>query len=95
MRILDTLEYARRLQEAGVAREQAEAHATVLTEMILAEVATKQDVELSIERAVAPLAREIELLRDEIGRMQDRMTIRLGAMLVIGIGALTALQKLT
>jgi hypothetical protein len=91
MRILDTLKYARRLEGAGIAREHAEAHATVMTEMILTEVATKQDIEL----AIAPLAREIERLRDEIGRVQDRMTIRLGAIVVIGIGALTAIQRLT
>ncbi|MBM3502983.1 MAG: hypothetical protein FJX65_03830 [Alphaproteobacteria bacterium] len=112
MRILDTLEFARRLQEAGITREHAEAHATVMTEMILVEVATKPDIEQAtatlraelkaVERdlrtEIASLRQELSRLASDIGtrldRMQDKLTIRMGAMLLAGIAALATLQKL-
>ncbi|MBM3505888.1 MAG: hypothetical protein FJX65_18760 [Alphaproteobacteria bacterium] len=84
MRILDTLEYVRRLQGAGISREHAEAHATVMAERILSEVATRADIEQAVDQ-----------LRQEIERVQDRITIRLGALIVVTVGALAALQKLT
>ena len=90
MRILDTLEYARRLQEAGVAREHAEAHATVMSDMILVEVATKADLDQLEQR----LRQEMAILGQRIDRVQDQMTIRLGAMLVVAVGVLTTLQRL-
>jgi Fic family protein len=128
MRVFDTLHYVKRLQEAGVAREHAEAHAAVMSEMILIEVATKSDVEQAasglrqeIEQAASSLRQEIALvrneqaamrteidqikvqmatrqdlalLRSELERRIDQVTMRLGALLVVGIGALAALQRL-
>ncbi|TDR89246.1 hypothetical protein [Enterovirga rhinocerotis] len=41
----DTLGYARALEEAGVERRQSEAHATAARSFILAEVATKRDID--------------------------------------------------
>jgi hypothetical protein len=41
---IDTLVIARRLTEAGLTREQAEAHAEVLRDVITGEAATKQDL---------------------------------------------------
>jgi hypothetical protein len=42
---IDTLEYAKRLEKAGVSREQAEAHAEALRAAVVSQVATKADVE--------------------------------------------------
>jgi hypothetical protein len=105
MRVLDTLEYARRLEKAGVGREQAEAHAAIMSEMILVEVATKADIddatvalgkELRAEMGLmrAGLERRIDKLEEKVDRIQDRLTIRMGGMIVVGIGIVTALQKL-
>ena len=44
--MLDTLKYAKRLQQAGFTEQQAEAQADALWEAIEDSVATKQDVQL-------------------------------------------------
>jgi hypothetical protein len=56
--MLDTLKYAKRLQEAGFTPPQAEAQAQALWEAIEGTVATKQD---------------LELLRQEIKELETRM----------------------
>ncbi|TDR85210.1 CCDC90 family protein [Enterovirga rhinocerotis] len=58
----DTLGYARALEDAGVERRQAEAHATAARTFILAEVATKAD----IESLSAKIAHTRTSLRSEI-----------------------------
>ena len=46
--IFDTLRYARRLKEAGVAPEQAEAMADALAEEFVPSLATKADLQAAI-----------------------------------------------
>lgn len=41
---LNTLEYAQRLEQSGVPREQAETHATLFYEVLESHLATKQDL---------------------------------------------------
>ena len=45
----DTLGYAKRLREAGVSTEQAEAHAEAAREFIMLELVTKTDLSLALE----------------------------------------------
>jgi hypothetical protein len=79
----DSLGYAKRLRDRGVPQEQAEAHAEAARDFIMAELVTKPDLQL----ALAPLEAKID-------NLSLRLTLRLGAMLVVAIGALATLLKL-
>jgi hypothetical protein len=79
----DSLGYAKRLRARGVPQEQAEAHAEAARDFIMAELVTKPDLQL----ALAPLEAKID-------NLSLRLTLRLGAMLVVAIGALATLLKL-
>jgi len=45
----DTLGYAKRLRNAGISTEQAEAHAEAAREFIMVELVTKSDLSLALE----------------------------------------------
>ena len=77
--IFDTLMYAKKLRKAGVPEKQAEAQAEALKEIIETNLATKLDI------------RE---LKAEIKELEYKMTIKMGAMLAMTIGILTAIIKL-
>jgi hypothetical protein len=145
MRIVDTLQYARRLRDAGVPREQAEAHAAVMADMIFTEVASRADVdqavgglggemhaafdglrggmaaefaavraEMATELAAvrAEMAAEFAAVREEMAGLRagmdlrfagvdaalaalgNRLTLRLGGLMVAGIGVLATLIRL-
>ena len=79
----DSLGYAKRLRDGGVPREQAEAHAEAARDFIMAELATKADL----------LALKQEL-QTSIDTQTLRLTVRLGTIVVVGIGALAAVLKL-
>ncbi len=73
----DTLSFARHLREHGVPQARAEAHAEAARQFIMAELVTKQDLNLALEN------------------LRLSLTVRLGAMLFLAVGALAAIQKLT
>ena len=80
----DTLTFCKRLQAAGVPPAQAEAHAQAqaefLTDHLLSQMATRED----LQHLEARLRLEMQLL----GRA---LTIRLGGMVALGVGMLAAL----
>lgn len=45
----DTLGCAKKLREAGIAQDQAEAHAEAAREFIMAELVTKEDLRAALE----------------------------------------------
>lgn len=140
IKVFDTLEHARRLEDAGVPRPQAEAHAALFAEMLLGEVATKTDLdgvradiqdvrrELrgefdEIHGEIKEIRGEFQVLRGEFNALRtevrgeingvrgeiadvrkdlshaivvarNELTIRLGTLIVVGVGALAALPKL-
>jgi hypothetical protein len=79
----DTLSYPRYLRDHGVPQDQAEAHAEAAGRFIMAELVTKADIQTLTEHFDAKL-----------DNLSLRITVRLGIMLVAGIGALAALLKL-
>ena len=81
---LDTLGYAKHLRDSGVPANQAEAHAEAARDFIMTELVTKHDL--------LATKQELQTAMDNLGL---RLTVRLGVMLVTGIGALGALLKLT
>ena len=83
----DTHKFIRRLKDSGLPEAQAEAIADAFREAQgEAELATKQDI--------AVLKQDIALLKRDIQEMELRLTIKLGAMLVVAIGAVATLVKL-
>jgi hypothetical protein len=86
----DSLGYAKKLRDGGVPRDQAEAHAEAARDFIMTELATRADL-LAMEQK---LQTSIEKLDNKIDTQALRLTVRLGAMLVVGIGALATILKL-
>lgn len=66
----DTLKYANTLKAGGVPPAQAEAEAVALSEVLevnLQELVTKQDLEIALEKSIAPLRTDIAVLKWGIG----------------------------
>jgi hypothetical protein len=87
----DSLGYAKRLRENGVPQNQAEAHAEAARDFIMAELATRADL-LALRQDLLATERK---LQNSIDTQTLRLTVRFGAMLVVAIGALATLLKLT
>jgi hypothetical protein len=106
----DSLGYAKRLRDGGVPQDQAEAHAEAARDFIMVELATKadlltmatkadllatkQELRSSIDELRTELRTSIVELRNNIDTQSLLLTVRLGAMLVVAIGALAAILKL-
>ncbi|MGD0281188.1 MAG: DUF1640 domain-containing protein [Dissulfurispiraceae bacterium] len=78
--IFDTLQYAKRLKEAGVPEKQAEVQAEALREIEqsrLDELATKQDLKVTKQE----LKQEIALLREELKGEIKLLKWMMGAVL--------------
>ena len=104
----DTYAAVKKLKEAGFTEQQAEAQTTLLTNVIAGELATKHDIEaikhdieaikLDLENVRADLKRDIETLRadmkHDMKELELRLTIKLGAMLALAVGAVATLVKL-
>ena len=89
----DTLRYANTLKAAGVLPEQAEAQAKALSEVLevnLKELATRGDL-LALQRATKS---EFDMLRQEMIQLEQRMIIKLGALMVVAVGVVAAIVKL-
>ena len=83
----DTLEYARRLRQCGFEEKQAEGMTQALTTAMTDTLATKQDLrelQLVLKADMAALEALLE----------SRLTLRLGGLMVAGIGIVSALVKL-
>jgi hypothetical protein len=119
---LDTLAIVRRLEAAGIDRQQAEAIADVLRESevgALADLATKADLrevrtdvrqvrdglrpemgalEQRLQGEIGALRAEMEARFDKVDArfesLEQRMTIKLGSMIVVALSVMTALVKL-
>jgi hypothetical protein len=77
--IFDTHAFVKRLAAAGMPVEQAEILAEENARLLGEQLATKHD---------------IALLRADMDRLRDQLTIRLGAMLAGAIAIVAALVKL-
>jgi len=94
----DSLGYAKRLRDSGVAQDQAEAHAEAARDFIMTELATKADVvaiKADLLATKQELRSDIAELRHDMETQNLRLTVRLGAMLVVAIGALATILKLS
>lgn len=94
---IDTHAFVKQLKASGFTEEQAEAQISIFTQIIELGVATKTDI-ADLHRDIADVRRDIEELRKEtkanMKEMELRMTVRLGSIMVIGIGVIAAIIKL-
>ena len=81
--LFDTHKAVKDLQEAGFDDAQAEAVVGTLRTAIVGNVVTKQDI--------SELRSDI---RSEMQSMELRITFRMGALIVAGVGLIIALDKL-
>ena len=86
----DTLAYAKKLIAAGVPAQQAEVQAEAIAEIIEDRLSTKQDLK---ELEVA-LKHDILDLKRDMKEMEQRIIIKLGAMMAASIAIMAALIKL-
>jgi hypothetical protein len=101
----DSLGYAKRLRDRGIPNDQAEAHAEAARDFIMPEIVTKADLLATEQRlrtefrtGITELQTELRTSVTELRTSNEtlglRLTVRFGAMIVVGIGALAALLKL-
>jgi hypothetical protein len=74
-----------------LAANQADAHAEAARDFIMAELVTKTD----LAATAGAIKANIDAFEAKLETQSLRLTIRLGGLLVIGIGALAVLMKLT
>ena len=86
----DTLSYAKELIAAGMPQQQAEVISLSQRTLIENELATKADI-AGIQRDMKRMAVD---LRRTIKELETSLTQRLGSIVVIALGAMTALTKL-
>jgi len=87
----DTLQFAKKLKEAGMPEKQAEAISEAfMSAQSEIDVATRQDVDL-LRR---DMKEEFGFFRRDIKELEQRITIKLGAMMVVAVGVVAALVKL-
>jgi hypothetical protein len=96
----NTFKYTRQLEEAGFSRSQAEIQLQIMTEMIEGDLATKQDLkvlESSLAHLVETQTNHLELkinnVENQLQQIEYRLTIKLGALLVIGFTSMATLLK--
>lgn len=97
----DSLKYAKKLEEVGVSREQAEVHVQILTEIMDTNFATKQDlkdlsaeVRQELQDLRAEMSSKFLSLNAQIIQSEQKMTIRLGGIVSVAIGIAFTLSKL-
>ena len=77
---IDTLGFVKHLRDAGVPDKQAEAHAEAVRDFIMTEIATRHD---------------ISRLESKIDAQPNAITLRIGSLVVVGLGVLFTLLKLS
>jgi len=101
----DTLAYAKKLKTVGFTEEQAEVQAETLAEVIDEQLASSRDLkelEIAMKRDFKELEitikrdlKELEMtMKHENERLKHDLTLHLGTMLVVGIGAIATLVKI-
>ncbi len=80
------------MRESGMPEAQAKALSQALLE-VTSELPTRQDLRAAVEELRNELRSESQSLRAEIQQIEPRLTIRLGGIVVIALGAFTALSR--
>lgn len=106
--MFNTLMYTKKLEQAGMVREQAEAQVQILAEILEVDVATKNDIK-NIELQITNLDLRISSLESKLGSkidsyrsefkndmifLEHRLVTKLGTVIVVTATALTTIIKL-
>jgi hypothetical protein len=117
--MINTLKYAKQLEEAGLTRKQAEVHMQIMADLVETNLAPRNDIRdliARVDRLEMNLHHEIRSLRSEfrddmkdleshinvqllklehqIQEMENRILIKVGGMLAIGLTIAVSLTKL-
>ena len=87
--VFDTHQAIQNLKEAGVSETQAEAMVALVGSPFGENVATKADV----QRLEQKLEYEIRSVRSDLQAMEQRITRKLGGLMLAGLGLLFAAQR--
>lgn len=94
MMAFDSLTFAQELEKVGVPTDQAQLLASLIRDQVLASVVTKVDLAHTEQRLDERIDRLEERLKAEMAQLEQRMTIKLGAMVVVAVGLIVTAQKL-
>jgi hypothetical protein len=104
MMYFDTLKFVEKLKAAGVSEAQAKAEAEVLADVLdgnIKDLATKFDMaamktelKAEISDLRKDMARMEERMEGKMIQLEQRMVIKLGALMVVAVGAVATLVKL-
>jgi hypothetical protein len=72
---IDTLEYVKKLEAAGVDRKVAEVHASLLRDLVEAEVATKRDVDDAAQRLETQLGGRVHKLDVDFEKLNAKVQL--------------------
>lgn len=92
---MNTLTFAQRLREAGLADRHAEAIAQNVHEYVMNSAATKSDLndlENRLRLEIRAVDTSIAALKSDLAGQSNAITVRLGAVVAAGIAVLAALN---
>jgi len=87
---IDTLAFSKSLKQAGADEKLAEAIVEGISKVDTSDLATKSD----IKDLQGEMQKMDTSLRSEMKMMEQRMTIKLGSMMLVGVGIIIAFDKL-
>ena len=88
--MFNALVHIQEMESAGFSRPQAEATVNMLYRFTDQNLATKQDI-ANLKQDILDLKLE---LKHSSEMLEQKMTVKMGAMLVVAVGVLTTLQKI-
>lgn len=77
--MFNTSRYSQILEAVGMPQEHAEAHVTIIAEIIEGELATKQDM---------------KEIKDEMQKLEYQLVIKLGALVTVAIAVAVTVLKI-
>jgi hypothetical protein len=96
--MVNTLKYAKKLEEAGFSRQQAEANIQIIAEIVEGDVATKEDLKNLGAQLTAHFDSEMKDLKNDVAKLEYRVVIKLstvvGAMITLAIAITAAVAKI-
>jgi hypothetical protein len=77
---MDTLGYAKRLRDAGISQQHAEAHAEAARDFVMAELVTKTDLHASLQASTTDLQGNIQALKAELQTLKAELQSNVQAL---------------
>jgi hypothetical protein len=86
----DTLQFAKKLTAAGITSQHAEAQAEAIKELVVDNLATKQDI-ITVKQELYSVKQELE---NAMREQELRIIIKLGGIIIGSMSMLLILMKL-